>query len=426
MLRRAAKTGFVAFMALAYRASASKVFAHFMAANSYSYSQSDWANDINTASGIGIDGFALNLNGNDYEIDRLADAYAAAISHGSFQFFYSFDMSYSWDAGTIATIVEKYATSSATYTWNGKVLVSTYSGESYGDSFWNSVKSTLSSAGVSVSFAPAFTSYRDPSLASQLLSDFSSVDGFFNWWSWPADNGNLLTTDTDLAYQSAIKDNRSGPYIMSVSPLQFKELGEPNDWVELSDTLWKYRWEQAIEDVKPDIVEIVTWNDYAESHYIGDINPNVYIGDAAAYVDGFPHADWRIIGQYYISWFKSGSAPSVTTDQLIFWYREYPKAAVCPTGDLPRNSQYPADAVFAFALLASPATVTLDIGSTHYQWDAPAGASIGSVNFPAEDNQIPFFQIERNGSVEKSGYGSLYVTKECNGIYNFNFWVGAI
>ena len=60
---------------------------------------------------------------------------------------------------------------------------------------------------------------------------------------------------------------------MGVSPAQFKELGGTNDWVELADTLWKYRWEQAIEDVKPDIVEIITWNDYGESHYIGDINP---------------------------------------------------------------------------------------------------------------------------------------------------------
>ncbi len=33
------------------------VVAHFMAQNSYSYSQSDWTNDITTAQGIGIDGF---------------------------------------------------------------------------------------------------------------------------------------------------------------------------------------------------------------------------------------------------------------------------------------------------------------------------------------------------------------------------------
>lgn len=94
---------------------------------------------------------------------------------------------------------------------------------------------------------------------------------------------------------------------------------------------------------------------------------------------------------------------------------------------MPRNSQYPADAVFAFALLASPATVSIDIGSNnHYEWNASAGASIGQVPFPTEDNQIPYFQVLRNSAVTKSGYGSLYVTQECTGIYNFNFWVGSI
>jgi glucan endo-1,3-alpha-glucosidase len=49
-----------------------------------------------------------------------------------------------------------------------------------------------------------------------------------------------------------------------VSPWQFKDLTGAGSWVELSDTLIKYRWEQAINTVKPDIVEIITWNDYGE------------------------------------------------------------------------------------------------------------------------------------------------------------------
>lgn len=49
---------------------------------------------------------------------------------------------------------------------------------------------------------------------------------------------------------------------LAVSPWQFKELGDGQDWVEQCDTLWKYRWEQAVHDVEPDIIEILTWNDY--------------------------------------------------------------------------------------------------------------------------------------------------------------------
>lgn len=54
-------------------------------------------------------------------------------------------------------------------------------------------------------------------------------------------------------------------------------------------------------------------NDYAESHYIGDINPNVYLGDQASqYVNGFDHSHWRIIAQYYIQLYKTGQAPAIT------------------------------------------------------------------------------------------------------------------
>jgi len=405
-------------------AEAANVFAHFMAQNSYSYSESDWANDIATAAAIGIDGFALNIAANDYEVDRIEDAYTAAESVG-FKLFYSFDMSYSWAQADMVSIVAKHASSASTFKWNGNVLVSTYSGESYGDSFWSSFKTALGQQGISVTLAPAFTSYRDPSNAGSLLSAFPSIDGFFNWWSWPADTDSNLTTATDLAYQQAIK-SRSGPYIMSVSPWQFKNLGDPNNWVELSDTLWNYRWQQAINDVKPDIVEIVTWNDYAESHYIGNINPNVDLGtEAPLYVDGFDHSPWRIVAQYYIQYFKSGVAPAITNDQVVFWYRSHPKGVSCSTGTLPRNAAYPVDAIFALAMLSDSATISLDVGSSHSQFNAGPGLSMGSVPFPVEDSQIPFIQIIKGGVTAKSGYGSMYITKSCS-YYNFNPWVGVL
>ncbi|KZT71491.1 glycoside hydrolase family 71 protein [Daedalea quercina L-15889] len=407
---------------------AASVFSHFMVQNSYSYAESDWQNDMTTAASIGIDGFALNIAAADYEVGQLVTAFSVAEQLG-FKLFLSFDMSYTWESSDMVSIVQNHSDSSAMYTWNNAVLVSTYAGDNYDDSFWSGFKSSLSSEGITISLAPAFTDYRDPSLADSLLSDFSSIDGFFNWWSWPDDVDANLTTATDLAYQAVIKSNRTGPYIMSVSPWQFKNLGTSDtDWVELSDTLWYYRWLQAIQDVNPDIVEIVTWNDYAESHYIGDINPNVNLGDLAPnYVNSnFTHASWRNVAQYFISWYKNGSAPTVTNDQVVFWYRGWPKATSCSTGSPPRNSDFPVDAVFALSLLSSEATVGLYIGSNSFSWDAPAGASMGSVPFPSEDSQIPYIAISRDGNTTKSGYGSLYVQQSDCSYYNFNPYVGIV
>ncbi|KAG1853385.1 glycoside hydrolase family 71 protein [Suillus subluteus] len=255
--------------------------------------------DMTTAQNIGIDDFAAEALG--------------------FKLFYSFDMSYTWQQSDMVSIVTNHSSSPSTFLWNNTILVSTYSGESYGENFWASFKSALQSQGINITFAPAFTTYRDPSDAASLVSTFPSIDGFFNRWSWPADVDANLTTATDLAYQAAVSP-LSGPYIMSVSPWQFKNLDGAGDWVEYSDTLWNYHWQQAVNDVKPDIVEIATWNDYGESHYIGDINPNVYLGtQAPLYVDGFTHAAWR----------DTGSAPTITKDEAVFWYRAWPKAVNC-------------------------------------------------------------------------------------------------
>lgn len=117
-------------------------------------------------------------------MEKIDLAYAAAEARGGFQFFYSFDMNYGWQQTDMVNIVARHASSAATYKWKNAVLVSTFNGDSYGETFWAGFKSALKAKGVTVSFAPAFISYRDPSRASALLSSFPSIDGFFNWWSW--------------------------------------------------------------------------------------------------------------------------------------------------------------------------------------------------------------------------------------------------
>ncbi|KAG1722687.1 glycoside hydrolase family 71 protein [Suillus paluster] len=365
-----------------------------IAPNSYSYAESDWTNDITTAQSIGIDGFALNIAANDYEVDRIVDAYAAAESLG-FKLLYSFDMTYTWQQSDMVNIVANHSSSPSTFLWKDTILVSTYSGESYGEDFWASFKSTLQSQGIDITLAPAFTTYRDPSDATSLVSTFPSIDGFFNWWSWPADVDANLTTATDLAYQAAVS-SLSGPYIMSVSPWQFKNLDGAGDWVEYSDTLWNYRWQQAVNDVKPDIV------------YLGT--------QAPLYVDGFVHAAWRDVAQYYISWFKTGSAPTITKDE--------PSIAV--PGSLPRNAAYPEDAVFALAMLKDTATITLAIGSNTVNFTAGAGVTMGSVPFPQRIHKSPISQSAGTGTTVVDTHGSMYVNQNGCTYYNFNPFVGSV
>lgn len=113
----------------------------------------------------------------------MVDAFTAAEAL-NFKLIISFDMSYDWQEADMVSLVASHASSSSYFLWDNTPLVSTYSGEGNGDAFWSSFKSTLAARGITITLAPAFTSYRDPSLANSLLSNFPSIDGFFNWWSW--------------------------------------------------------------------------------------------------------------------------------------------------------------------------------------------------------------------------------------------------
>lgn len=78
--------------------------------------------------------------------------------------------------------------------------------------------------------------------------------------------------------------------------------------------------------VQPDFVQIISWNDYGESHYIGPLyNIDKYeafsVGEAPVnYAHGMPHDGWRLFLPYYIDIYKNGKA-SITKEGVVGWYR---------------------------------------------------------------------------------------------------------
>jgi glucan endo-1,3-alpha-glucosidase len=228
-----------------------------------------------------------------------------------------------------------------------------------------------------------------------------------------------------------------------------------NAWVQKSDTLFATRFEQILGDpasnttsnttnpaVLPDIIELLTWNDFCESHYIRDLSsPEITgsdyadFGNMAQYIYGFDHSPWRLMAQFYISWWKTGVAPRVTKDRVVFWYRIHPKGAVClggtSFGSSVRNAQLPADAVFAWALVKEPSTISLSLGKNKgwtFHADPKLGPTIGSIPFPDDLGAHaigvkPEVAVMRNGTVVQFAQGSLPVTADC-AWQNFNPVVG--
>ncbi|KAG2076139.1 hypothetical protein BDR04DRAFT_1114255 [Suillus decipiens] len=195
-----------------------------------------------------------------------------------------------------AACVVNHSSSPSKFLWNSAIVVSIYSGESYGGDFWASFKSTHFRDSADITLAPAFTTYRDPSDAASLVSTFPSIDGFFYLWSCLP----ILIQTTDLAYRAAVS-SLSRPYIMSHRAL-------------------------------------VTWNYMAISIQKCALGPSPTLHQ------------WFYtcyLAKYYISWFKNGSAPTITMSSGIVHGRRPSIAVPDP----------------CHAMLKDIATITLAMGS---------------------------------------------------------------
>jgi hypothetical protein len=71
-----------------------------------------------------------------------------------------------------------------------------------------------------------------------------------------------------------------------------------------SSDLWYDRWEEAIWE-QPDFIEIISWNDYGESHYIGPLHDDGFDAFSVGkgpfnFAEAMPHDGWRQILPFVI------------------------------------------------------------------------------------------------------------------------------
>ncbi|KAJ7720281.1 glycoside hydrolase family 71 protein [Mycena maculata] len=382
------------------------------------------------AASKGIDGFALDVGVDPWQTYRIADAYAAAKSQGSsFKLFFSFDMgslpcASSGDATLLQTYIKTYATHPNQLMYNGKPLVSTFAGESctfgaanYKDGWNNALKS---SGQPSIYFIPSF--FVDPAT----FPDTAVMDGAFNWNSgWPMGNYDI-NFNSDSLY---LKNIPGRSYMAAVSPWFFTHYG-PDTWNKNwiyrgDDWLFAQRWEQLIQNRNyVNIVQIVTWNDYGESHYVGPIHgaqPN-----SQAWVNGFDHQGWLDLCAYYIAAFKTGQYPTTARDRILLWGRLYPAAANVPSDGVgkPANWQWTQDYLWAVVVLTAPAQVTLTCGASRAS--AALSAGLSKMKLPLDPSTCSVTaSVSRNNKIVLTFTPSGFNFSTNPPTYNFNAFVAA-
>lgn len=397
---------------------AKQVFAHYMLGNAYPLGVADFQRDIAQAQSAGIDGFALNVGPDSWMADRCNKMYQAAVGT-SFKLFVSLDMAVMAGSGIndIAHWVTDYTSHPNQLFYQGKQFVSTFAGESvtFGQANaalgWALFKTQMAARGANIFFVPSFTA-----LGPAAAMGMASNDGAFSWDAWPTTNG-AMSTGEDSAYMAA----RNGKvYMAGVSPWFYTHFSYKN-WIYKSDDLYTTRWEQIVQ-MQPDFVEIITWNDYGESSYIGALDgatPYDATINSAQWVNGHDHTAWLELTKYYIQAYKQGSLPAVSQNQLFMWYRTHSKYATAtadPYGK-PTNYDFADDNIYVTALLTAPATVAVSSGGQTQTFQGVAG--VNKFQFVGFQPGTPTVTVSQNGAQKLAQAGPQTIVSSPQ-IYNWN------
>ena len=181
-------------------------------------------------------------------------------------------------------------------------------------------------------------------------------------------------------------------------------------------------------------MQILTWNDFGESHYIGPLHAKSFPAGSEKYVTDMAHDGWREVLPYYINAYKHGNSTAlpVTAEKIIYSHRPNPAgsgSAGGTTGNAGwQASTYPPadvslDAINLDVIVSAPSDVTVQIGN-----NAPTqlratlvGPNHFLVYFNGQTGPVTY-TVSRNGATVLSVVGAAITPAP--GTVNWNAIVG--
>ncbi|KAI9739848.1 MAG: hypothetical protein M1818_004904 [Claussenomyces sp. TS43310] len=418
------------------------VFCHYMVGGI----EADQAKtDVQDAKAMGIDAFALNVATLDPWSNAAVQLLFDAADENDFKLFFSFDMDHFSAPGQFLPLLLQWHAHDSYYVHDatGKPFVSTFYGGTldFGYSSVNAgwqaeYKDALSAMGIETYFVPAFS---DASVApDDFFDEFSVADGVFNWDSWANTTvGATVNAVIDRDYMAGAQAaNKS--FIMGISALQFKHLDTSDNWwrggaLDLTDRIGQ------VLELAPDYIEIQSWNDGGESHYIGNIWPYAIAAspEVKAQITGYDHAAFQRPLTHLITAYKAGhadlsAATPAAADALadgVFWYHTLLTSADCAADPLgkPQGLDLVENVVSVAIVLsaaAAAANATIDV----YSDDRLIGsepAHPGLNAWSASGVRVGRQRVEvrhRDGALLVAATGNASVVADAD-LCNYNFQV---
>ncbi|KAG9091296.1 hypothetical protein FS749_016644 [Ceratobasidium sp. UAMH 11750] len=417
------------------RADPKAVFAHVIVGNTYNYTPDKWASDISLAASKAIDAFTMNVGRDSWQPAQVKSAYDAATRVApNFKLSVSLDMN-SLACGSTAdgqyiinNFIAPFRSHSQRYTYNSKMFLSTFAGQqcSFGQGSaaagWQWL---INNAGTPIYFTPNI----QLGDATQLKTTWNFIDGYKLWNAWPKTN----TDNTQWADDAWWMQNAAGKgYLTLVSPWFFIHLpgGDPsinNRYFRGDNFEYRARWQQLIanRDSLP-FVEVATWNDYGESHYIGPMSGLAPAG--ANYITPKnDHQAWADYTWYYATWWKSGAAPTIATDRVYMWARPHPKnAGICSSDGVGpvNNAAWANDLLFISVFLKSTAQVYCYSGSNN-SGTKTLNAGVNEFTVPLAAGGVGC-TVTRNGANLINYAPSEFTYSTSPSVCNMNAWTGLV
>ena len=388
------------------------VFAHYMLITRPP--NGDYTQDMQLAKAAGIDAFAVNYGGWGADFGQqdgyLSDFFNAAESAGM-KAFVSIDTTSVTDPVKAASVANAHATSPAQLTINGKVVLSTFSTDL---PTWDWKGSVLPSInGGNVFFIPGTIS--DDAGSAFSSSAAIGADGCFTWIH------PTLQSEPDGSFALA---RGSQKWMAGVAPWFFKRFDAADNWSHAQDdAIFIDRFLDLL-DIGPDFIEMVTWNDWGESSYIGPADTTGSV--PTAYWAGMDHSAFRNMVACFIKAFKSGQTKDTVTvdpaDEGVYLFYRLQPAQAMPAGGsgnsslpLPLDSQYLKDQFYIVSFLSSPAEITFTANGANQVIQAPAG--VFKTGVPLTFGGAPTLSAVRNGQAiaSKTGPAPTQAPSQYNG-----------
>jgi hypothetical protein len=341
--------------------------------------------DIQDAQAYGVDGFLLAfLNRSDqmnWAINMFEAARQLAVANPTQPPFLLFCASNAGgDAGDASawgdgksfmySLLSAFYNHPNYYKINGKLVVGAFVGTT-NDAAWASVFTQLqNNQGVGV--------YYCPTLQDQSGSDFGNIPSLGSVSFWTGGTGDIGGTNQLMALNiangktAALHVSFSGSNYWSVPALgnvyfeHFGGEGPRDEWMNILGM-----------NPVPQFVAEITWNDFTENYMTPAYQANILYNAYDVQRILKPHSGYALLHKYYARWYTTGVPPTITKDQLIYFYRTSP----ANTNNSVNGYNTALDSVFVTTMLTAPATLVITSGGNVTNISVPAGVAYSRAPF---------------------------------------------